>query len=136
MYLNKYLDAPGAVGIGQFITRRRIVQFFANHAGGVHLGGKNHRDSKIYEFIAQFENKVMADKMDGLYFELLSIGQAIGRSPDLQKLSEKIRGDQASRRGERYQGFSSGFRMREPESQLEEANDGGPGHLANGHLSR
>jgi hypothetical protein len=116
--LSKYLDAPGAVGMGTLISRRRIVQFFANHAAGVHLGGvgnEKHRDTAIYEFIAQMENKVIVDTMDGLYFELLSIGQAVGGSADLHKLSEKIRKDQTSALDTRYHGFSAGFRLRAPE---------------------
>ncbi len=117
-YLNEYLDAPGAVGMGRAISRRRIVQFFAHHAGGVHLdraSNKNHKDKEIYQFIAQIENKVIVDNMDGLYFELLSIGQAIGRSADILKLSDKIREDQASGPDARYQGFSAGFRLRQPQ---------------------
>ncbi len=94
--LNDYLDAPGAVRRGTLVSRREIIQFFSNFAGGVHLDriSKLRRDkTPRYEFISELERRVRADIKDGLYFELLSIGQAIGRSPDLQELVAKIRAD-------------------------------------------
>lgn len=92
--LNDYLGAPGAVRIGTAFKRRDIIQYFANYAGGVHLDGakkKRRKKTEVYEHIAQLEKKIQADTMDGLYFELLSIGQALGKSADLKALAEKIR---------------------------------------------
>jgi hypothetical protein len=94
-YLTDYLDAAGAVRRGETIARREIIKYFANYAGGTHLDrvinvGKK-KATERYELIAELEQRVHADTMDGLYFELLSIGQAIGRSPDLQRLEEAIR---------------------------------------------
>jgi hypothetical protein len=45
--------------------------------------------------IADLEHYIHADSMDGLYFELLCIGQAVGRSPDMQRLEDAIRHDSA-----------------------------------------
>ena len=46
-----------------------------------------------YELVADLENHVIADIRDGLYFELLSIGQSVARSPDIRALAEQIRLD-------------------------------------------
>lgn len=92
--LNDYLDAPGAVRRGMAFRRRDIVKYFANYAGGVHLKGSKQtygRKERIYEHIAELNQKVQADTMDGLYFELLSIGQALGKSDDLRTLTQAIR---------------------------------------------
>ncbi|ESZ20032.1 hypothetical protein [Mesorhizobium sp. L2C084A000] len=92
--LNAYLDAPGAVRRGTAFKRRDVIKFFANYAGGVHLKGSKKtagRKEEVYEHIAELEQKIQADTMDGLYFELLSIGQALGKSADLRALTAKIR---------------------------------------------
>ncbi|WP_143748693.1 hypothetical protein [Mesorhizobium sophorae] len=91
--LNDYLDAPGAVRRGTAFKRRDIIKYFANYAGGVHLDGVKMRgkEDEFYEHIAELKQKIHADTMDGLYFELLSIGQALGKSVDLQALAAKIR---------------------------------------------
>lgn len=93
--LGAYLKAPGAVRRGQPISRQLIIEFFANYAGGVHLDQAT-ADAKpwkraLYELVAELEHRVAADKIDGLYFELLAIGQAIGGSPTLQGLAAAIR---------------------------------------------
>jgi hypothetical protein len=40
--------------------------------------------------ISELFGRIHADRRDGLYFELLTIGQAIGRSADLQRLASAI----------------------------------------------
>jgi hypothetical protein len=47
--------------------------------------------------IAELEQHIHADTRDGLYFELLSIGQAVGRSADMQRLENAIRADSTGR---------------------------------------
>ena len=98
MFLSAYLDAPGAVKSGTAISRRQIILYFANSFGGVHLDGigppskrrgKTASDSDL--LLDALQNKIRADIMDGLYFVVLSIGQAIGRSEDLKRLAEVIR---------------------------------------------
>jgi hypothetical protein len=100
--LKKYLDAPAAIRVGSVISRREIIQYFANYAGGVHLDrgkqerrGKRREKTEINKIIGDLAKKVRADTMEGLHFELLSIGQAIGKSNDLQKLAAKIRASDA-----------------------------------------
>jgi hypothetical protein len=92
--LADYLAAPGAVRRGEVISRHLVVQFFANYAGGAHLDRISaviRNKTAQYELVAELERRVNADTMDGLYFELLSIGQAIGRSSDMHRLAAAIR---------------------------------------------
>jgi hypothetical protein len=89
--LSNYLDAPGAIRRGETISRRDIVTYFANVGGGVHLGPAKPSKQQTYALIDELLNKVGADIMDGVFFELLSIGQAIGHSDDLNRLVAAIR---------------------------------------------
>ncbi|MCW6532132.1 hypothetical protein NED98_17930 [Sphingomonas sp. MMSM20] len=91
-HLSNYLDAPGAIRRGEEIPRRDIVGYVANVGGGVHLRATNKKKEKIYAFVEELINKVRVDTMDGIFFEILSIGQAIGRSEDLRRLAATIRG--------------------------------------------
>jgi hypothetical protein len=98
--LKEYLDAPGAAMHGKLATdpsitfsRRDIIQYFANYAGGAHLGrvDKVPRGKRLlYEHLAKLQGKVDAISLDGLHFELFSIGQAIGKSEDVAKLVRAI----------------------------------------------
>ena len=83
--LSNYLDAPGAVRRGEAISRRDIVSYFANMAGGVHLGPSKSGKEQTHALVQGLINKIRADIIDGLFFELLSIGQAIGRSDDFKE---------------------------------------------------
>jgi hypothetical protein len=91
--IGTYLNAPGAVRRGHAISRSLIIQYFANFAGGVHLdrvGERNPAKKAKYDLVVELERKASVLDMDGVYFELLSIGQALARSPDILKLEETI----------------------------------------------
>jgi hypothetical protein len=91
-HLKAYLQAPGAVRRGERISRREVIKHFANDIGGVHLDrAKKDAPDQTRELVREMEQRVMADTMDGIYFEVLSIGQAIGRSPDVKALEEAIK---------------------------------------------
>ena len=91
--LNAYLDAPGAIRRGKVISRKAIIEFFAHYEGGVHLDRVvlNAKKRALHEFVAELDSKVTVDTADGLYFELLSIGQAVGTSPAMLELAAAIR---------------------------------------------
>jgi hypothetical protein len=92
--LANYLDAIGAIRRGGEISRRIIIQYAANYAGGVHLERAQKRFPKThekFELAAELERFTHVDDMNGLNFELLSIGQAIATSPDILKLVGAIR---------------------------------------------
>jgi hypothetical protein len=93
-YVSEYLDSPGAVRKGEIITRREVIEYFRNYVGGAHhdlLAGARHAKKERYELVADLQGHVQADVRDGLYFELLSIGQSVARSTDIRALAERIR---------------------------------------------
>jgi hypothetical protein len=93
-YVSQYLDAAGAIRDGQLIPRREILNYFRNEIGGAHYdaAGSRHARTSARDLVAELERKVHADVRDGLHFEILSIGQAVARSPDFRQLAEVIRG--------------------------------------------
>lgn len=93
-YLSDYCQAIGAIRRGETLSRFNIIKYFANVVGGAHFDPEMARikgDPTPYALLRELDQKVQADLMEGLHFELLSIGQAIGRSPDLRLLVERIR---------------------------------------------
>lgn len=92
--LSQYVESECAVVQGQSIKRRELIKYMANVRGGVHLGkeitGQKMEDSLIRR-IRLLEGGVDAFQKSGLTFELLAIGQSVGKSPDTQKLIDKIR---------------------------------------------
>ena len=102
MSLTRFLDAPGAVRLGTPIRRRDIIRYFASSIGGVHVDGlgqtprRRGKASTADEILlADLLHKLRADIVEGLYFVVLSIGQAIGRSEDLRQLARTIRSREA-----------------------------------------
>lgn len=92
--ISNWLNSVGAVRIGETIRRHDIIQFFAKVEGGVHLDRKSNRKGQeklVFDRIRDLQGKVQAFKMEGLYFEIFSIGQALGKSSDLNKLKGIIR---------------------------------------------
>jgi hypothetical protein len=91
--LNDYLEAPCAVAEGKEIKRRELIRYMANVRGGVHLGSKKARERErdLIRRISKLEGVINHTQKDGLLFELLSIGQALGQSDDTGKLIASIR---------------------------------------------
>jgi hypothetical protein len=90
----EYLDAAAAVRRGRIITRRQLLTFFREHRAGVVrvLPSDGHSTpQKVKRALLELLGRVHVNRRDGVYFELLSMGQAVGRSVDLQKLASAIR---------------------------------------------
>lgn len=87
--LSAFMDAPGAVIRGDLISRRDIVKFVANKLGGAHYD-PDRRDSRAFEELdwlmttRSIARMAFLDKSP-LYFDLVSIGQAIAKSPDADR---------------------------------------------------
>jgi hypothetical protein len=95
--LSAYLDAPAIVRRGLLITRRQFIEFFRAHPGGVsRVAPDDGRPvpQSADRGISELLGRVHAGLRDGIYFELLSVGQSIGRSSDLQKLATAIRAEE------------------------------------------
>lgn len=93
-YLSEYLQSPSAVRRGSIITRKEIIEYFRNNAGGSHhdlIDQKERMKTAKHRLIAEIERHVIADVRDGLHFELLSIGQAVATSPDIRRLADVLR---------------------------------------------
>lgn len=92
--LSEYLDGIAVVRRGLIITRRQLIEFFRAHPAGVVRvppDDGHQMPQSVERGISELMGRVHVDRRDGLYFELLSIGQAVGRSVDLQSLASAIR---------------------------------------------
>ena len=93
--VSNYLEGSCAIVNGSAINRREVIKYMANTRGGVHLGNgrRKSREEKIIQRVSKLENQFNLASMDALFFELLSIGQAVGNSPDIVVLIDKINMD-------------------------------------------
>ena len=98
--LSDYLSAPGIVRRGMGVSRRALIDYFRNRTvlrqpaahGLAHQAPQaSLDDQQLFGLIEELEGKVHVGDRDGLHFELLSIGQAIGASGDLRGLADRIR---------------------------------------------
>ncbi|HUK91643.1 MAG TPA: hypothetical protein VLZ81_14665 [Blastocatellia bacterium] len=92
--LSEYLKSPSAFVEGETITRQVVIKYMANVRGGVHLKTtKARRHEKLFtSHIAKLEGGINAFFMNGLQYELLSIGQAVAQAPDAALLIETYGG--------------------------------------------
>lgn len=92
-FLSEYLNAPGFVRRGETLSRRQVIKHMANDMGGVHL--EKNTASNVRDLLVEAESKLFIKSKSGtlrsFYIEVLAIGQAVGRSDDLQKLASTIR---------------------------------------------
>ena len=80
------------------ITRRHVVKYVANKLGGAHHDakrGKDHEES-LYATLDQFRDNLLLLGKPLVYFELLSIGQAVGNAPDIEALHNRLAGHAAT----------------------------------------
>jgi hypothetical protein len=106
--LPEYLGAPGLVRSGFLISRRSVIDYFASTEAHETLpetdpeiwarpDSRPSRD-ETFALIRNLKGKAHFEDRDGVLFELLSIGQALGASTDLALLAARIREHEASRR--------------------------------------
>ncbi len=88
--LSAYVKSTCIIHSGQRISRGELIKYVANKLGGTHIDQKD-RPKDAAKFAA-LDNLMatwrLADKR-GPYYELLSIGQAVGRSRDADRLLRK-----------------------------------------------
>lgn len=93
--LSAFKESTTVIARGQVVKRRELVKYFAVVRGGVHLDELSSKRRKEEEYLVQrlagLEKAMVVLNKDAFFFELLSIGQAIGRAPDMQRLVEAIR---------------------------------------------
>ncbi len=85
--LGKYLDNPCLLIEGTSIKRSQLIQYFANKLGGVHFDERrNPAKEKAFIMLDSFLGKASIADTDAIHFELLSMGQALLKSPQIQEL--------------------------------------------------
>ena len=97
--LTDYLASPCAYVQGESISRRDLIKYVANVRGGVHLTSGSHarrREQELIRRVGRLEGLIDHHSKDGLFFELLSVGQSIGKTPDALKLIDRVRGSDAA----------------------------------------
>lgn len=96
--LSKFVDEPCMVVQGELISRRVLTKFAAESLGAVHCGtksGKQNDKKKFNQYLNSLLNQVRKqvglNDLHVVNHEVLSIGQALLASPDIQRLREGLR---------------------------------------------
>jgi hypothetical protein len=110
--VERYMAAPGAIRRGAKVSRKSIVEYFAHYGGGVHLDRAKHdpKTAEVYALHEELDGRADIAGVDGLHAELLAMGQAIGRSPDMLKLAAIIR-QQAEENAVPFAGVGLGINL-------------------------
>lgn len=69
------------------VSRQEVITFVANQLGGSHYGDNDKRPA--YDVMREYRRYFNVSGKDAVYFELLSIGQLVGKSPTLQSWVQK-----------------------------------------------
>jgi hypothetical protein len=87
--LSKLLESPCLIFRGSTINRRELIHYIANKLGGTHLDmsrdDEKDLDRRLKE-IDYLQGAFQVLDLPPTYFELLSLGQSLVASPDIQKL--------------------------------------------------
>ncbi|MBU0577379.1 hypothetical protein KJ742_01220 [Patescibacteria group bacterium] len=95
--LSIFLKLPSITINGIDINKEDVIKYVANKLGGCHFDPKrkeSHKNGKLtlegkYAILDEHRKLKLADK-DAVYFDLLSTGQKLIQSRDIQKLKKKI----------------------------------------------
>jgi hypothetical protein len=92
--LRKFTESPCILIGAQSISRRTVIKYVANKAGGVHFDPSRKQTPEELQFSmldSASKNLGMLDK-NAVNFELLSTGQALGRAKDVEAFITRIKG--------------------------------------------
>ena len=97
--LSKFLDSTCIYFENISIKRREVITYICNKLGGVHFdktrNSKNEIEKKYILFDMLRNKKTLVigreKNIDCVFFELLSIGQAVINSDDIQKLLKQLK---------------------------------------------
>lgn len=96
--LSKFLKQCSFVIEGVKINREEVIKYLANKRGGAHYdpsrdidkkGSKGELEQK-YKLLDKVHDGMISCDKNAVYFELLSIGQRLVNSPDVQRICEII----------------------------------------------
>ena len=93
--LQNYFDSAAVYIGGYTISREQVVKYVANKLGAAHYD-ENRRDQQAYRILDENKNRLTVggegvSNLDLVYFELLSIGQLLGKSEAANHLIEGAR---------------------------------------------
>lgn len=85
--LGAFVIAPCLVALGVPIPRRIVIKYVSNKLGGTHFderrGDKD--EDRLFELLDEVSRHIEVAEKNAIFFELLSIGQAIARSEDIRR---------------------------------------------------
>jgi hypothetical protein len=87
--LTDFTNSPCVIVDGITISRVQLVKYVANKLGGAHFDET--RDKMYQELLDRVGKTYTIAGKKGVYFELLSIGQALVKSPDIVNLHDQLR---------------------------------------------
>lgn len=92
-YLSNFRESTCIIFNGREINRRELVKYIANKLGGAHIDTERNLDKEVEQKFSELDKIIQqihtADK-SAIYFELLSIGQAIANSEDTKRFLQKV----------------------------------------------
>jgi hypothetical protein len=90
--LSELLKSPSGAVDGRPFERREVIKYIANVKGGVHLSAQRRKaEAKLVARMGKMEKRLVVNGTEGLLFELVAIGQALGQSEDARKYIARVR---------------------------------------------
>jgi hypothetical protein len=92
--LRKFMDNPCILAVGQAVSRRVLIKYVANKLGGVHFdpSRKQTREELLFSLLDWVAQSFEMIGKTGVYFELLSIGQAVARADAVERFLIQVTG--------------------------------------------
>lgn len=92
MNLNDFVEAPCLVLSGVRIPRRILIQYIANKLGGAHLDPKRSKGEREFVLMDKAHRDLRLRYLGKpfIYYELLSIGQALASSEDIETFLKTV----------------------------------------------
>lgn len=89
--LKEFTESYCMIVHGYPVRRREVVKYIANKLGGAHLDrSRNKPEDRVYQVLDTVAETIKQVDKDAVYFELLSIGQDIARSPDIDRFLSHV----------------------------------------------
>lgn len=85
MSLTQFVDGTCVVVSGQVVSRRLLIKYISNKLGGAHYDPKRSLDEPVFSLLDSARERIQILDKPAVYFELLSIGQALAITPDIGK---------------------------------------------------
>ncbi|MCB8927614.1 MAG: hypothetical protein H6652_18525 [Ardenticatenaceae bacterium] len=92
--LLEFIKAPCILVEGKLVSRRMLINYVANTLGAAHYDSEHRKVPKkykqIYSMLDHATEKFMYEDKSLIYFELMSIGQAVAKSEDIAMFCERV----------------------------------------------